>query len=178
MLDYIILGTSHDWQDTSHIMPYLQGITDRYAIRLIAEEHPLDCHSAAFNRSVHLHIPYLQIDMFDDEKVKVGISQEQSRRPRFERRGGALVCYRLSRSDEIREDFWLQKVEASVSSGRVLLICGFHHANFLVEKIAARGCHVTEEIFFPPELSQGVEIRALSPAELDEYCKEHSGSSR
>ena len=66
MVDYITLGTSHDWQDTSHTMPCLQSAADRHAFRLIAEAHRLDCHSAAFNWAIYAHIPYLQIDMFGD----------------------------------------------------------------------------------------------------------------
>lgn len=149
----------------------LQSIIEKYAIRLIAEEHTLDTHSMAFIIALHRHIPYLQIDIFEDEQRQIGVLDELRKRPNDLKRQGEgvqLVCHRLSHADGVREDFWLNTIGASIERGRVLIICGYLHVNFLAEKAESHGCRVVEKIFFPKELPDGVEIKVLSLAELDE----------
>ena len=140
----------------------IQSTIDKYAIRLIAEEHLLDTHSMAFNIAVHRHIPYLQIDIFEDEQRKFEVFDELRKRPSDLKRQGEgvqLVCHRLSHADGVREDFWLNKIEASIERGCVLIICGYLHVYFLAEKAESRGCRVVKKMFFPKELPDGVKIK-------------------
>jgi hypothetical protein len=164
MIEYVILGTSHDHQDKSRFDPCVRGVITRHATRLIAEEYPSDTHSMAFVIAVRLHIPYLQIDMYEDEWRGAGIYDEMSK---------VQSCdeYRLFHADGVREEFWLDKIEASEDRGPVLIICGHLHVAFLADKAEGRGGRVVEKIFFPTNLSDGRRVRVLNPAEQDEYVK-------
>jgi hypothetical protein len=67
MIEYVILGTSHCIQDSSEFeKPVIEAIY-KHAIRLVAEEFPLDSLSRVCVMSKHLHTPYLQIDLFPQE---------------------------------------------------------------------------------------------------------------
>jgi hypothetical protein len=160
----VILGTLHDIQDKSCFEPCVTTAITKHATRLIAEEYPFDIHSVAFGRAVRLHTPYLQIDMYSAEQIEAGIYDEMSKvQPNDD--------YRLSNADNVREEFWLDKIEASDDRGPVLIICGHLHVAFLAEKAEGRGGRVVERIFFPTGLSDGRRVRVLNPSEQDEQVK-------
>ena len=137
MIECVIIGTSHEVQDTPRTGQCMQSTIERYAIRLIAEEYPFDTQSTAFGVAVRRHIPYLQIDMFGDEQRTAGIYEELRKRDNLPKTYD--VQYRLSHADGVREDFWLDKIKASLEQGHVLIICGYLHVNFLAEKAESRG---------------------------------------
>jgi len=80
---------------------------------------------------------------------------------------------RLSHADAVREGFWLEKIEASVDRGPVLIVCGYLHVDFLTQRVGERGSIVVEKSTFPPDLSDRRPTMVLSPAELEEYLKRH-----
>lgn len=55
--------------------------------------------------------------------------------------------------------------------GRVLIICGYLHLDFLAHGVGERGGMVVEKGTFPPELRDRRPTIVLSPAELEEYLK-------
>jgi hypothetical protein len=78
---------------------------------------------------------------------------------------------RLSQSDEIRENYWLDKIETAVDSGRVLVVCGCLHLKFLVQKVGERGGTVLETATFPPELVRRKPELVLDPAGLEDFLR-------
>jgi hypothetical protein len=67
MIEYVILGTSHDnVQDSPKFERLVREAIRKHAIKLVAEEHPLDTTSRVQAMTNHLHIPYLQIDLFPE----------------------------------------------------------------------------------------------------------------
>ena len=55
--------------------------------------------------------------------------------------------------------------------GRVLIVCGYLHVDFLTQRVGERGSRVVEKSTFPPDLSDRRPTIVLSPAELEEYLK-------
>ena len=58
----------------------------------------------------------------------------------------------LTKTDGIREEFWLKKIESAVNNMKTLLVCGSRHVNFVAEKAEARGHILVDKRFFPEEL--------------------------
>lgn len=170
MLECVILGTSHEVQETPKFQKLVADAIRKHPVRLIAEEHPLDTISPVCGAAKHLHIPYLQIDPFPHEWVSLGIDREMRSREQFLQ--GRDV--RLSHADDVRENWWLDKIEASVDSGRVLVVCGCLHADFLADKVRARGGMVVEKIAFPPELAGKKPGIVLDRSEFEDYLKKLS----
>lgn len=164
-LEYVILATSHEVQDTPKIKECLWNALKKHSIRLIAEEFPCDTISVACNIAKRLHIPYLQIDLFPDERRSKGIDDELTAREKH--LTGRDI--RLSHADAIREDFWLEKIEDSLNRGPVLIICGYLRADFLEQRVRERGNSVNEKIAFPSELVGRNPSAVLSPTELERY---------
>jgi hypothetical protein len=81
---------------------------------------------------------------------------------------------RLSHADAVREDFWLERIEAGIERGGVLIICGYLHLDFLAQKIGKRGGKVVEKSTFPVELLAREPTIILSPDELEEYLRKSS----
>jgi hypothetical protein len=76
---------------------------------------------------------------------------------------------RFSHADTVREEFWLARIEASVEGGRVLIICGYLHSDFLVQRIRDRSGMVLEVSAFPENLRGRKPDLVLGQAELEEY---------
>lgn len=167
MIEYVILGTSHEIQGTSKLEKPVGDAVGAWSPRMLAEEHPLDTPSVACDVTKHLHIPYLQIDPFPEEWPSSGIDREMRIRDEFLR--GQDV--RLSHADDIRENFWLDRIEASADGGRVLIICGYLHVDFLAEKVEKRGGCVAEKSFFPPDLRGRKPEKVLDQVGLEELIK-------
>jgi hypothetical protein len=171
MIEYVVLGTSHWAQESPKFEEPVRDAVQRHAIRLIAEEYPLDPASRVCVIAKRLHIPYLQIDMFPQEQIEHGIEQELRKRKDFLQ---GQDC-RLSHADAIREEFWLEKIETSVDRARVLVICGYLHSDFLAERARERGGLVVEKSTFPLDLLDSNKVRTFSPAELEEYISGRGG---
>lgn len=172
MIEYVILGTSHpDKQDSPKFGKPVAEAIQKHCIRLVAEEHPLDTISVAWGATKHLHVPYLQVDPFPEELAKLGIQEEITLRNQ---------CFqgqdvRIRQADDVREVFWLEMIEASLDHGRVLVICGYLHVDFLAEKVKKRGGRVVETNFFPPEYLGRKPERILDQAELEDLKRKGHG---
>lgn len=168
MREYVMLGTSHLIQDEPDFEGPVKGACEDYGINMVAEEFPFETESVVHRVAREMQIPYLQIDMTPGEQIGHAIYEELGKRAECLPREDC----RLSHADAIREDFWLEKIESKTGRGRVLVVCGYLHVNYLAEKAVHRGGHVNGRIFSPPSLDRRPSI-ILSPAELDEYCREH-----
>jgi hypothetical protein len=84
---------------------------------------------------------------------------------------------RLSHADGIREGLWLARIEKRFASGRVLIVCGYLHADFLGEIIEGRGGKVLAKMAFPTSFLARQPERTFDPTELREYLGEKDGYS-
>jgi len=167
MIEYEILETSHEIQDSSDFeKPVMDGI-GKHSIRLVAEEYPFLIASMVCVTTKRLHIPYLQVDLLPQEWPAYKIDREMEMRKQFLQ---GQDC-RLSHADAIREGVWLEKIEASMDGGPVLVICGYLHVDFVYQKVGERGGRVLKKSTFPPDLLDRRPTIVLSPAELEEYLK-------
>jgi hypothetical protein len=89
--------------------------------------------------AVEHHIEWLSVDMTPEEKVAAGISEEQ----RARRESGRQV---RAPSDEIREQAWIEKLEAS-GKQHVLVVCGYLHLEVLVQKLKFRGHETGQRVY-------------------------------
>jgi len=87
---------------------------------LIGEEYPFRTGSRVCAVAKRLDILYLQIDLYREEWAVHNIGKEMTVRERI------LQGYdvRLSHADAVREQLWLERIEASLDRGRVLVIFG------------------------------------------------------
>jgi len=171
MIEYVILGTSHEIQDSSKFEKPLVDAIGKHSIGLVAEEYPFDSASMTCGTTNRLHIPYLQVDLYPHEWPVHKIDREMNVRISDPSLAGQ-DC-RLSHADAVREGFWLEKIEASVDRGPVLIVCGYLHVDFLTQRVGERGSIVVEKSTFPPDLSDRRPTMVLSPAELEDYLKRH-----
>jgi hypothetical protein len=173
VIEYVILGTSHEIQDTPSIKGPVGGAVAKHAVALIAEEYPFRCRSTVGALAEDLRIPYLQIDPFQEDWPTLGIDRELRIRDQYLRRQDI----RLSHADSARENYWLKKVENSLDGGRVLVICGYLHVNFLAEEIVKRGGTEIEKSTFPAELLHRKPSMVLDPGGLEAYLKKLRANS-
>ena len=167
MNEYVIIGTSHEIQDTSCADDPVSKAVVGHSVVLIAEEYPFKCRSRVSSLAEDMRIPYLQIDPFPEDWTALGIDREMRARQKLPK--GEDI--RLSNADSVRENFWLEKIEASMDCGRVLVICGYLHVNFLAQTVEERGGALLERSTFPAELLDRKPTIILSPVELDEYLR-------
>ena len=84
---------------------------------------------------------------------KAGIRDEmEERRGLDPRTYGADEC-RFSRADDVRENFWLDKIEAA-GAKPVLVVCGWAHVRALSKKLTERYGERAQEMFFPEHFGQ------------------------
>jgi hypothetical protein len=160
---YVILGTSHQIQwrpryetPESKLIDGLEsairGLIAKHNIRLVAEEGlpgfplTLPCQIAKDQRMC-----YLQIEMTSREEEASGILEQMEMLRALNSKGDA--DYRCPRADDIRENYWLDKIGHDPSASRVLVVCGYAHTRFLAKKVRDRGC-AAEEVFFPEGLKE------------------------
>jgi len=167
MIEYVILGTSHQVQDSSKFEKPVMNAIGKHSIRLVAEEYTCDNASMVCVTTKRLHIPYLQVDLYPQDWAAYKIDREMRIREQFLQ---GQDC-RLSHADAVREGFWLEKIEASMDRGRVLIICGYLHLDFLTQSVEERCGRVVEKSTFPADLRGRRPTIVLSPAELEEYLK-------
>ncbi len=171
MNEYVIIGTSDEIQDTSYADDPVRKAVAKHSVVLIAEEYPFKCPSRVSTLAENMQIPYLQIDPFPEHWTALGIDREM--RARQDHLTGRDI--RLSNADSVRENFWLEKVEASLDCGRVLVICGYLHVNFLSQRVEERGATVLEKGSFTAELLHRKPEMVLDPAGLEEYLEKLRG---
>lgn len=174
MIEYAMLGTSHLIQDSPKFGAPVNDAIRKLAITFVAEEHTCDTISVACFTAKRLHIPYLQIDLFPDEWCAHGIDWEMKARSQ-------ASCFReqdirLSHADTLRENFWLDRIEKGLGRGRVLIICGYLHLDFLADKIRARGATLLERTAYPTDLASTMPTQIFDPDQLKEYLREHGGT--
>jgi hypothetical protein len=160
---YVVLGTNHRiqcrWKGASAseaklsdgLDAIVRELVGRHSITLIAEEAPHDVPTVARHVSADMRLPYLQVEMLPSEYERYGIRQEMDMLAAANSRGDA--DYRCPHADDIREHHWLDKVQSHPSANRVLLVCGYAHTAFLVDKVRGRG-KTGLEVFFPRELGE------------------------
>lgn len=167
MHEYVVLGTSHEVQDTFEFEKPLTDAVMKQSLILIADEYPFKCPSRVRALAGNMRIPYLQIDTFPDDWAALGIDHEM--RAREDQLVGRDI--RLSNADSVRENLWLEKIGASLDCGRVLVICGYLHVKFLAQRVEERGGVVIEKTTFPANLFHRKPDMVLDPAALEGYLK-------
>jgi len=170
MIEYAILGTSHEIQHCRQFEhPLIEAVREHH-IELVAEEYPFDIASTIAVAAGRLHIPYLQVDLSPSEWRAHEIDWELRMRAEVPCLQNEDV--RLSHADGIREDIWLEKIEKKLKHGRVLLVCGYLHVHFLADNIQRRGAHLLAKVTFPDYLLGRSPTRTLSPTELQSFVRE------
>ena len=110
-------------------------------LQAIAEE----CHDVTDSVGRRLarerNLRWYNIDMTSEERYKAGILAEQSSRPISQ---GGVTC-RVP-SDDVREQAWVDKLTAE-QSGTTIVIRGYTHFPFLVQKLRTKGCPVDERVY-------------------------------
>jgi hypothetical protein len=175
MIQYAILGTSHSAQDSPQFENSVIEAIQKHQIMLVAEEYPCDNASRVCVTAKRSHIPYLQVDLYPDEWPAHGIDCEMKMRSQ-------AVCLqeqdvRLSHADTVRENFWLKEIENCLEQGRVLIICGYLHLDFLADNIRERGSKVLDKNAFPADLLGRKPTKIFSPIELKEHLRVHGESA-
>lgn len=163
----VILGTCHDIQwaggapspsvrkDIDGLKSTIRGLIAKYKVKLIAEETlgPNSPPTVAREIANDEKICYREIDMPRDELEVAGIREETDRRYQSSLSTSPNTEIRLCHADDIRENFWLDKIEGTKATP-VLVVCGWAHTGFLARKVRARHCVVAEDIYFPPFLRE------------------------
>jgi hypothetical protein len=153
-MTFEVIGTDHRFQQRDvglhHLLEsffelqYFAG-----PIQLIAEESDNRWgNSVARNIAVEHHIEWLSVDMTPEEKAAAGIAEEQPAR----RESGRQV--RVP-SDDIREQAWVEKLEAS-GKEHILVVCGYLHLEGLVQKLKIRGHETAQRVYLEtvPDINQ------------------------
>jgi hypothetical protein len=105
-------------------------------LRYIAEEYAPNLGETAAQRiAKESDLNWYNLDLSHDERIAVGILEEQQRRPACKDN----VAYRVP-SDDVRENAWVEKVLDSGRGCTTIAICGFCHFESFVQKLEARGC--------------------------------------
>lgn len=167
-IEYVILGTSHLVQESVELEESVVRVLSQFRIRVVAEENSYDIASTAGRRvSKRLGLSYIQIDPSPSEWAELGIDREMSIRGQSPDRRDV----RLSHADDVREKVWLDRIAASTTGARVLVVCGYLHVDYLAQKVEERGGTVVERLAFPGELLCRKPDMVLSPTELNEYMR-------
>jgi hypothetical protein len=80
-----------------------------------------------------MSLPWLQIDMSLEDRIKAGIDGKLANRMQirgYNEYGDPEMAIRHApREDGIREEFWLDRIEGAGKYGTVLVICGCLHCS-------------------------------------------------
>ena len=164
VIEYVILGTSHWVQESSDLEEVLVAVTSKHDIHLIAEENTYHIEATSARRaSSRQGIGYVQVDPPPADWAGLRIKREMDLRD--QRLHGEDV--RLSHADSVREDLWLEKIETKIRNGRVLVVCGYLHVDFLTQKMQDRGHSVVEKAFFPEDLRSRKPEKVLDQAAME-----------
>lgn len=173
MVEYVILGTSHLVQESGELEEAVEAAAANHGIVLIAEENPYDIDSTAARQVARSRdIPYLQVDPSPSEWALLEIDREMDLRNQCFQREDV----RLSHADNVRENLWLKRIEASAKHGRVIVICGYLRVDFFAEKVRKQGGRVVDKSTFPPNLLGTKPEKVLNPTELEELARTGQGA--
>ena len=136
-------------------------------IELIAEEYSADfneLNTLAKQVTIESGIPYTTVDMTTAERQAAGIYERLCIRPavNFNPNTGELRERHLylRHADGVREEFWLDKIEARGTDGRVLIVCGHLHLDPLTKRAEIRGHRVKKRVY-PIDLPTRVSFEVL-----------------
>jgi len=162
MVNLIILGTDHKLQPRDLMLKQeISGLCKEFQVTLIAEEFRPGEVSVASKAAEECGIaPSLQVDMNSEERRLAGIDIVLSK---YEVPCPLDVMLAtaawpppkrpyLTKTDGIREEYWLNKVESALNNMKTLLVCGSMHVNFVGTRAEARGHFLVGKRFFPEEL--------------------------
>ncbi len=165
-MNLIILGTDHALQPSDLKLEHaISGLCKEFQVTLIAEEFRPGKVSVASKAAEEYGIaPPLQVDMDAEDRERAGIAVVLSK---YEVSGSYSYDVTLGeatwpppkrpylkKTDGIREEHWLNKIEAAINNTRTLLVCGSMHVtvHYLAEKAEARGHLLIAKRFFPEKL--------------------------
>jgi hypothetical protein len=157
-MQIIILGIDHELQcHDKGLQVLISDIVARQRVTLIAEENRCMSETVALQVSQSEGLRWIQIDMSTKDRIKAGIDGKLSNRMqlRFDANGNPTLAIRYAPvEDGIREEFWLDRIEATANDGTILIVCGCLHCLPLSEKAEKRGHGVLSKMFHPENLSE------------------------
>jgi hypothetical protein len=160
----ILLGTAHPLQrGDPGLRERIEALIQSEHVTLIGEEY--NATSVAHQVAACKHVPWIKIDMTDQEREDAGIGTLFCRRALYRAANGLddEIAIYAPKEDGIREEFWLTKIGNEVTAGPILLICGAAHVPPLTTKATLRG-HQVSVVFYPEQLS-GLQVRTLPGSE-------------
>jgi len=164
MIDCVVVGTDHRLQSSdTALKAHLAHLARNHNFGLVAEECAADASTVAGQVASSLGVPHLPIDMTDAERKEAGIYDRLCIRPkmRFDPASGYQEEHvYLRHADGVRENFWLDKIEAITCEGQVLVVCGYLHLDPLSEKARRRRHRVTKTVF-PEDLPGRIRFEVL-----------------
>lgn len=158
-MELIVLGIDHDRQcHDRRLKALIAELVEREQVTLIAEENRPLSDTLGRQVSESMNLPWLQIDMSLEDRIKAGIDGKLANRMqirRYNEYGDPEMAIRYApREDGIREEFWLDRIERAGKNGTVLVICGCLHCVPLSEKAEKRGHRIVAKLFYPENLSE------------------------
>jgi RecB family endonuclease NucS len=148
----IIIGTDHELQDCDVCLKDLvASLTESEQVTLIGEEHRPSSISVARHVAQSKGVPWVQIDMNTEERLKAGIEAKLLNRMQIRYEADGTVTPRLRyapKEDGMREEFWLDRIAERQTGGTALVVCGALHARKVSEKARQKG-HDTKLVFHP-----------------------------
>lgn len=158
-MELIVLAIDHDRQcHDRRLKALIAELVEREQVTLIAEENRPLSNTLGKQVSESMNLPWLQIDMSIEDRIKAGIDGKLSNRMQirgYNEDGDPKMAIRYApREDGIRENFWLDRIEGAGKNGTVLVICGCLHCVPLSEKAEKRGHRIVAKLFYPENLSE------------------------
>lgn len=154
-LRLIIIGTDHDVQRSDpQLKAFIEQTVDEEHVNIIGEERPFEATSVAREVAKSRQIPWVQVDMTTEHRIRAGIKDKLDTRMLHWNSNEygipvETLCY-APREDGIREHFWLDRIAERNVVGPAMIVCGAAHARPLAEKAESRG--VSTILHFFPEL--------------------------
>ena len=155
----IVLGTDHELQcHDRRLQALIVELVQRERVTMIAEENRPLSNTIGRQVSQSLALPWIQIDMSIEDRIKAGIDGKLTNRMQirgYNEYGDPLLAIRYAPvEDGIREEFWLDRIEAAIKEGIVLVICGCLHCVPFSEKAEKRGHRILSRVFHPENLCE------------------------
>jgi hypothetical protein len=125
----------------------IRSVVESRGIRFIGEEAKggIDTIAKRIAEQSDAKIPWVNIDMTDEEERRQGIHDGLQARPfdtDFDDNGRLVRKYYRIPEDETRESFFVEKTKKeAANAGTVLVICGHCHVEALQQKFTVTGCH-------------------------------------
>jgi len=157
-MEMIVLGIDHKLQSQDPALKTLiSELAEREGITMIAEENRCSSNTLGRQVSESMNLPWLQIDMSTEDRIKAGIDEKLANRMQirgYDTNGAPILAIRYAPvEDGIREEFWLGTIEGAAKEEKVLVICGCLHSVPFSEKAERRGHRVVLKLFHPENLS-------------------------